>query len=95
MSFADDLTTVFGSPFGVSCTSGGTTANGILDEPTDVLAGDQVISVGYVLHCKNSDFGSLVAGDSITVNSTGTAYTVRTNEAGLDGLTREITLQKT
>ena len=82
MSFADDLTTVFGSPFGVSCTSGGTTANGILDEPTDVLAGDQVISVGYVLHCKNSDFGTLVAGDSITVNST--AYTVRTNEAGLD-----------
>ena len=53
MSFADDLTTVFGSPFGVSCTSGGTTANGILDQPTDVLAGDQVISVGYVLHCKN------------------------------------------
>ena len=92
MSFADDLTTMFGSPFGVSCTSGGTTANGILDQPTDVIAGDQVISVGYVLHCKNSDFGSLVAGDAITVDST--VYTVRTNEAGLDGLTRQISLQK-
>ena len=41
---------------------------------------------------KNSDFGYLVAGDAITVDST--AYTVRTNEAGLDGLTRQISLQK-
>lgn len=84
---------MFGSPFGVSATSGGTTADGILDQPTSVVAGDQVIYVDYVLHCKNSDFGTLTAGDSITVD--GTAYTVRTNEAGLDGLTREISLQKT
>tara|TARA_A100000172_G_scaffold58800_1_gene38441 strand:- start:731 stop:1012 length:282 start_codon:yes stop_codon:yes gene_type:complete len=92
MSFADDLTTMFGSPFGVSCTSGGTTANGILNQPTELIANDQVISVGYILHCKNTDFGSLVAGDAITVD--GTAYTVRNNAAELDGLTREITLQK-
>ena len=84
---------MFGSPFGVSATSGGTTADGILDQPTSVVAGDQVIYVDYVLHCKNSDFGTLTAGDAITVD--GTAYTVRTNEAGLDGLTREISLQKT
>ena len=92
MSFADDLTTMFGSPFGVSCTSGGTTANGILNQPTELIANEQVISVGYILHCKNTDFGSLVAGDVITVD--GTAYTVRNNAAELDGLTREITLQK-
>jgi len=35
----------------------------------------------------------LVPGDSITVDSV--AYTVRTNESGLDNLTREISLQKT
>jgi riboflavin synthase alpha subunit len=84
---------MFGSPFGVSATSGGTTADGILDQPTSVVAGDQVLYIDYVFHCKNASFGTLKAGDSITVD--GTAYTVRTNEAGLDGLTREISLQKT
>lgn len=93
MSFADDLTTFFGSPFGVSCTSGGTTANGILNQPTTEVAGNLIIDVDYVLHCKNSDFGSLSAGDSITVD--GSAYTVRTNESDIDGLTRQIYLQKT
>ena len=81
------------TPFGVSVSAGGTSSTGILDQPTSVIAGDQVLSISYVLHCKNSDFGTLEAGDSITVD--GTAYTVRTNEAGLDGLTREISLQKT
>ena len=91
MSFADDLTSMFDGPFGVSCTAGSTTANGILDEPTSVVAGDQVLFIDYVFH--TASFGTLKAGDSITVD--GTAYTVRTNEAGLDGLTREISLQKT
>ena len=79
-------------PFGVSCTAGSTTANGILDEPTSVVAGDQVIMVDRVLHCKNSDFGSLVGGDSITVDSVN--YKVRTNEKDLDGLTCQISLEK-
>ena len=73
--------------------AGETAVDGILDQPTSVVAGDQVIFVDYVFHCKNSSFGTLVPGDSITVDSV--AYTVRTNEAGIDNLTREISLQKT
>ena len=92
MSFADDIDTMLGSPFGVSCTAGGVTANGILDEPTSVVAGDQVIFVDRVLHCKFADFGSLGAGDSISVNSVN--YKVRTNEQDLDGLTCQISLEK-
>ena len=92
MSFSDDLTEMFGRPFGGSATSGGTTANGILDSPTSVIAGDQILTTEYIFHCKNSDFGTLIAGSTITVNSV--AYTVRSNEAGLDGLTREISLSK-
>ena len=92
MALSDDLDAFF-SDFAVSATSGGTTADGILDQPSSVVAGDQVIFVDYVFHCKNSDFGTLVTGDSITVDSV--AYTVRTNEAGIDNLTREISLQKT
>ena len=76
MALSDDLH-AFLSDFAFSATSGGTTANGILDQPTSVVAGDQVIFVDYVFHCKNSDFGTLVTGDSITVDSV--AYTVRTN----------------
>ena len=92
MSFTDDLTSMFDGPFGVSCTAGSTTANGILDEPTSVVAGDQVLYVDRVLHCKFADFGTLVGGDSISVNSVN--YKVRTNEKGLDGLTCEISLEK-
>jgi hypothetical protein len=85
-------------PFGVSCTAGVTTANGILDEPSSVIAGDQILYTDYVLNCMASSFGTLKAGDSITIKDVegeDIAYTVRTNEAGLDGLTREISLQKT
>ncbi len=93
MSFADDLTSMLDGPFGVSCTAGSTTANGILNEPTAMAVGDSIIYSDYTLHCLASAFGDLVAGDSITVD--GTAYTVRGNERGLDGLEAEISLSKT
>jgi len=92
VSFTNDLTEMFGGPFGVSATSGGTTANGILDEPTSIVAGDQVLYVDRVLHCKSSDFGTLVGGDSITVG--GVSYKVRTCEKDIDGLTCQISLEK-
>ena len=92
MSFADDITSMLDGPFGVSCTAGSTTANGILDEPTSVVAGESVLYVDRVLHCKFADFGSLGAGDSISVNSVN--YKVRTNEKDLDGLTCQISLEK-
>ena len=92
MSFADDIKSMLDGPFGVSCTAGATTANGILDEPTSVVAGDQVIFVDRVLTCKFADFGSLGAGDAIAVNSVN--YKVRQNSKDLDGLTCQISLEK-
>ena len=94
MSFADDLTAMLGanSPFSVACVAGGTSSYGILDEPTEVVAGDQVLYVDRVLHCKSSDFGTLVGGDSITVG--GVSYKVRTCEKDIDGLTCQISLEK-
>ena len=77
MAFVEDSTTLsaYLNDFGVSCTSGGTTANAILEQPDLVLAGNQIVSTDYQLTAKTSDFGSLIAGASITVDSV--AYTVR------------------
>ena len=91
MALSDDLDGFF-SDFAVNVSRGGTSGQGILDEPTSVVAGDQVLYVDRVLHCKNSSFGTLVAGDSITVDSVN--YKVRTNEKDLDGLTCQISLEK-
>ena len=91
-ALADDLG-VFLGDYGVSATSGATTANVILDEPTQELVGDLVLSTDYQITAKASDFGTLTAGTSITVNSV--AYTVRETRLINDGLFCEISLQKT
>lgn len=91
-ALADDLG-VFLDDFAVSATAGSTTANVILDQPSQVLAGDMVLSTDYQITARASDFGSLVSGDSITVDSV--AYTVRDVRLIDDGLLCEITLQKT
>jgi len=79
--------------FGVSCTSGGTTGKGVLNQPDQVLAGDFIMSTDYVLRAKTSDFGSLIAGASITVDSVG--YTVREVKKLNDGTFCELSIQKT
>ena len=79
--------------FGVSCTSGGTTGKGVLNQPDQVLAGDFMMSTDYVLRAKTSDFGSLIAGASITVDSVG--YTVREVRKLNDGTFCELSIQKT
>ena len=91
-ALVDDLG-VFLGDFNVSATSGATTANVILDQPSQVLAGDMVLSTDYQITAKASDFGTLVAGDSIEVDSTD--YTVRETRLIDDGLLCEISLQKT
>ena len=95
MAFVEDSTTLsaYLNDFGVSCTSGGTTANGILEQPDLVLAGNQIVSTDYQLTAKTSDFGSLIAGASITVDSV--AFTVREVRKLDDGSFVEIRLQKT
>ena len=95
MAFVEDSTTLsaYLNDFGVSCTSGGTTAKAILEQPDLVLAGNQIISTDYQLTARVSDFGSLVAGATITVDSV--AYTVREVRKLDDGAFCEIAIQKT
>lgn len=92
MPLTEDLGEFF-NDFGVSCTAGAVTALGILDMPTQVLAGDQILSTDYTLMAKASDFGNLLYGDAITV--AGVAYTVREARLIDDGALVELGLQKT
>ena len=91
MALTEDLG-VFLNDFGVSCTAGAVTALGILDMPTQVLAGEMVLSTDYTLTARTSKFGSLIRGDSITVD--GAAYTVRETMLISDGKFVQIALQK-
>jgi len=91
MALTEDLS-VFLNDFGVSCTAGAVSALGILDMPTQVLAGDQILSTDYTLTAKASDFGNLLYGDAITV--AGVAYTVREARLIDDGALVELGLQK-
>ena len=89
----DDLDIFFDNPFGVSATSGATTAKVLLDQPSQVLAGDMVLTTDFQITAKTSDFGTLLAGADIEVDSV--AYTVRETRLIGDGLLCEISLQKT
>lgn len=90
--FADNDLDFFLADFGVSVTDGVTTTKGILDMPSEVLAGDQVISVDYSLTIKAGIYPSLTYGSPLTVD--GGAYQVRrvTNES--DGRFVTVHLQK-
>lgn len=92
MSLSDDLDGIF-SDMAVWASAGTTSAKGVLDEPTSVVFDGQVVFVDYQFLCKTSDFGTLKAGDSITINSE--AYTVRSNEKDSDGLITTLAVQKT
>lgn len=91
MAISEDLT-VFLDDFGVSCTAGAISALGILDMPTQVLAGDMVLSSDYTLICRAADFGGLLYGDGITVD--GVNYQVREVRKLDDGKFVEIGLLK-
>jgi hypothetical protein len=91
MALNEDLT-IFLQDFGVSCTAGAVTALGILDMPTQVLAGDMVLSTDYTLTARTADFGGLLYGDGITVN--GVNYQVREVRRTDDGAFVEIALQR-
>lgn len=91
MAFTEDLT-LFLNDFGVSCTAGAVSALGIFDMPTQVLAGEMVLSTDYTLTARASDFGGLLYGDGITVN--GVTYSVRETRLIDDGAFVEIGLQR-
>jgi len=92
MAFTEDLS-IFLADFGVSCTAGAVTANGILDMPSQILSDGMVLSTDYTLTARTSNFGNLIRGNSITVDSV--AYTVRETMLIDDGKFVQIALQKT
>jgi hypothetical protein len=92
MAITEDLD-IFLADFGVSCTAGATTANGILDMPSQVISDGMVLTTDYTLTARASNFGSLIRGDSITVD--GTAYTVRETMLLDDGKFIQLGIQKT
>ena len=92
MAITEDLDS-FLVDFGVSCTAGATTANGILDMPSQVISDGMVLTTDYTLTARTSNFGSLIRGDSITVD--GTAYTVRETMLLDDGKFVQLAIQRT
>lgn len=92
MPLTEDLD-IFLEDFGVSCTSGATTAKGILDMPSQVISDGIVLTTDYTLTARTSKFGSLIRGSAITVDSV--SYTVRETMLISDGSFVQIALQKT
>jgi hypothetical protein len=92
MAITEDLD-IFLADFGVSCTAGAVTANGILDMPSQILSDGMVLSTDYTLTARASNFGTLIRGSSIAVD--GAAYTVRETMLIDDGKFVQIALQKT
>ena len=92
MAFTEDLS-IFLADFGVTCTSGATTALGILDMPSQIISDGMVLSTDFTLTAKATDFGTLIRGAAITVDSVG--YTVRETMLVDDGKFVQIALQKT
>ena len=91
MALTEDLS-LFLNDFGVSCTAGAVTALGLLDMPTQVVAGEMVLTTDYTLTARFADFGGLVYGDSITV--AGVIYQVREVRQLDDGAFCEIGLMR-
>jgi hypothetical protein len=87
-----DLPDVYLADFGVDCVAGSVTGKGILDMPTEMVAGGMVLSTDYTLTAKAADFGSLIYDSQINVN--GVAYTVRETRLVGDGTFCELSLQR-
>lgn len=78
--------------FAVAVTNGVTATTGILDMPSEIIAGNMVISTDYALTIKSSVYPTLKYGDSLTV--AGAAYTVREVRLQDDGAFSVVYLQK-
>ena len=87
----EDLS-LFLQDFGVPCTAGAITAQGILDMPSQVVADGMVLTTDYKLTVRTADFGGLLYGDGITVD--GINYQVREAMKIDDGRLTELMLTK-
>ncbi len=84
---------LFLTDFGVPVTDGVTATTGVLDMPSEVIAGGMVITTDYALTIKSSVYPTLLHGDTLTVN--GAAYKVREVRLQDDGLFSIVYLSKT
>lgn len=82
----------FLADFGVTVTNGTATAKGILDMPSEVIAGGMVITTDYALTVKSSAFPNLKYDDPLRVN--GVSYTVREVKLQDDGVFSIVYLSK-
>jgi len=81
MAVSDDAS-FYLADFGVPVTAGALSGLGILDQNSEMLLGDQVVSVDYALTCEVALFGGLSYGSAITVD--GVNYQVRHGPTRLD-----------
>lgn len=79
--------------FGSAVVWGQVTGSGILDSPTELVAGDRSLSVEFTLTVKTSLFGNTKYGDTLTVD--GSTYMVRETMRIDDGQLSMIVLSKT
>ena len=89
----DSLDAVFSDDLAIDVSANGTNGKGLLEQPTAIALGGEVIYYDYRLYLKKSDYSTLKTGDSITVSNV--AYTVRQVDVDLDNLILEVTIQKT
>lgn len=93
MALSENLDTFLSTAeFAVAVTNGVTATTGILDMPSEVIAGGMVITTDYALTIKSSVYPTLKYGDSLTVG--GAAYTVREVRLIDDGAFSTVYLQK-
>jgi hypothetical protein len=88
-----DLPDVFLNDFGVPVVYRGKSTRGILDMPTEVIAGGMVLTTDYALTVKAADVPGIGYNDPVTVG--GVAYTVRETRLQDDGTFAIVYLQKT
>lgn len=83
----------FLADFGVTVSDGVTTTTGVLDMPSEVIAGGMIITTDYTLTIKAGVYPNLKYQDSLTVG--GAAYTVREVRLLDDGAFATVYLSKT
>jgi hypothetical protein len=95
MAFTEDLDLFLNTDeMAVPVTAGSVSGNGILDMPSETIAGGMVVSTDYSLICRADQFGDLMHGAGINVD--GYPYTLIGPPMLLDdGAFCSLTLQRT
>lgn len=89
----DKTPATFLADFGVPVRAGSVVGTGILDMPSEIIAGGMVLTTDYQLTARADQFGTLKRGDAITV--AGVAYNVREARLQDDGAFVIVYLSKT